>query len=131
TPGTAFDQLAVNGTIALGGNLTVNASGTPAVGTQFLIVDNDGTDPVTGRFAGLPANGSTLTSNGTTFSINYDGGTNNNDVVLTVTVAAAPRVTDVTVNAGQANLVQRSRVTSIAVAFSTAVTFGGTVAAAF
>ncbi len=41
--------------------------------------------------------------------------------------ATAPRVTAVTVNADQSNATQRSRVTSIAVTFSAAVTFAGTV----
>ncbi len=43
----------------------------------------------------------------------------------------APQVSDVTVNAGQANATQRSRVTSIDITFDTVVTFAGAVADAF
>ncbi len=46
-------------------------------------------------------------------------------------VAAPPRVSGVTVNAGQTNATQRSRVTSLTVTFDAQVTFAGSVAAAF
>jgi len=51
------------------------------VGTQFLILANDGVDAVIGMFAGKPQ-GATFAFGGATFQINYQGG-DGNDVVLT------------------------------------------------
>jgi len=87
--GTDHDQLKVNGTINLGG-AALNVSGTigtVSAGTQIVLIDNDGTDAVTGTFAGLPG-GSMVTVNGHAFELHYDGGTGN-DVVLT-TVGVSP-----------------------------------------
>ena len=81
-----FDQLLVNGTVTLAGTLNVTAlpAYVPApVGTAFKIIDNDGTDAVSGTFTGR-AEGSTFTLGVNTFQISYVGGTGN-DVVLTVT----------------------------------------------
>ena len=50
-------------------------------GDAFTIIDNTGTDPVTGAFSGL-AEGAQVVVDGATFSISYKGG-NGNDVVLT------------------------------------------------
>src|SRR5205823_6474861 len=52
TAGSGFDQLAVTSTVKLAGNLSVSLinSYTPAVGATFKIIDNDGTDAVTGTF---------------------------------------------------------------------------------
>jgi autotransporter-associated beta strand protein len=84
---TDYDQLNVTGAVDLSGS-TLDASivngFVPKVGQSFTIINNDGSDPITGTFAGL-AQGATFTSDGVTFSITYSGGSNNNDVVLTVT----------------------------------------------
>ena len=81
TPGTQHDQYVVNGTVDLGG-ATLDAFGsiTAGVADSVVLIDNDGTDAVTGQFAGL-ANASTLTINGESFAIFYDGG-DGNDVTL-------------------------------------------------
>lgn len=83
TPCTQHDQLIVNGAVSLGGALNVNLinSFVPAAGNTFTIIDNDGTDAVTGTFAGLPE-GATFVADGKRFQITYTGGTGN-DVVLT------------------------------------------------
>ena len=47
---------------------------------KLTLIDNDGTDPVTGTFAGLPG-GTFFGSGGHAFRISYQGGTGN-DVVL-------------------------------------------------
>src|SRR5205085_1773066 len=60
----------------------------------------------------------------------YHGGTGN-DVVLTRTATPALAVSSVVVNAGEANLVQRSLVTNVTVAFSRLVSFVGPGANAF
>ena len=75
-----FDQVQVTGTVTLGGaNLIVNVGMyTPPVGQQFLIIDNDGMDLVSGVFA----QGTFVNSGPYIFEINYTGG-DGNDVVLT------------------------------------------------
>ena len=81
-PGSGYDQLNVRGTVRLTG-VTLNASlgFASAVGQQFMIINNDGADAVTGTFTGLPQN-SSLYMGGEQFTISYTGGTGN-DVVLT------------------------------------------------
>jgi autotransporter-associated beta strand protein len=87
TPGASgHDQLKVIGTVDLGGAaLNVVPSFTPAIGAKFVIVDNDGADPITGAFNGL-AEGATVSAGGVNFTISYKGidGATGNDVVLTV-----------------------------------------------
>ena len=83
TAGTGYDQLNVTGTVALGGaTLEIFTPVTAAAGESFVIINNDGTDAVSGTFAGL-AQGATVTAGTTDFTISYTGGTDNNDVVLT------------------------------------------------
>ena len=82
-----FDQVNVTGTVSLGGaaldtSLLGSFDHQAAIGASFVIVANDGTDAVSGTFAGL-ADGATFLIGGSLFSITYHGGTNNNDVVLT------------------------------------------------
>jgi hypothetical protein len=81
SPGTSA-LITVGGTVTLGGTLTLNTTGGPfPAGKTYLIIDNDGNDPIIGTFAGLPQ-GAILTSGGQAFSISYSGGTGN-DLVLT------------------------------------------------
>ena len=85
TPGVDYDQLNVRGTnILTSPTLSVSAAFTKPVGIgqQFVIINNDSADAVSGTFAGL-AEGSTFLSGGFTFRISYVGGTGN-DVVLTL-----------------------------------------------
>jgi hypothetical protein len=68
-----------------------------SVGQTFTLINNDGADAVSGTFAGL-ANGATLhIGGGRHFTINYAGGSNTNDVVLTEVANSAP---DVDLNGG-------------------------------
>lgn len=80
-----FDQLNVTGTVSLGTATTLTTSLVngfkPAGNDSFVIINNDGTDAVTGTFSGL-AEGATFTLDGTVFKISYVGGSGN-DVVLT------------------------------------------------
>ena len=82
TAGSGYDQLNVHGIVNLAG-ITLNGSlnFTSAVSNQFTIINNDGSDPVTGTFNGLAQNASFYIG-GESFSINYTGG-DGNDVVLT------------------------------------------------
>jgi hypothetical protein len=80
-PGSQFDQLAVNGSVSLGGTLAVSLGFAPNQGAAFTILSNDGSDPISGTFAGL-SEGATFVVGARLFRISYQGGTGN-DVVLT------------------------------------------------
>jgi hypothetical protein len=92
--GTQYSQLAVNGSVNLGSRstlqLTLDNNYTPALGTTFTIINNEGSGPVNGTFAGLPE-GSVFAVDGTEFSITYLGG-DGNDVVLIARPPPAPVV---------------------------------------
>jgi hypothetical protein len=78
---TASDSVHVTGAVSLNGQLNVTVTGAPpSFSQQFVIIDNDGTDPIDGTFANLPA-GSTVHAGNSLFRIFYDGG-DGNDVVL-------------------------------------------------
>lgn len=88
---TEYDQIKVTGTVDLGsGTLnTVLYNGfKPKKDQSFKIIDNDGSDAVTGTFKDLPE-GATFNVSGNVFKITYKGG-DGNDVVLTVITAATP-----------------------------------------
>jgi len=86
TPGSGYDQLSVNGSVTLNNvSLSVTLGFTPALGTSFTLINNDGTDAVAGTFSGLPR-GATFVVGTSQFQINYAGG-DGNDVVLTRIVA--------------------------------------------
>jgi autotransporter-associated beta strand protein len=83
TAGTGHDQLLVNGTVNLGGStLSLSGGFVATIGNEIKIVSNDGTEPVTGTFAGLPE-ASPISFNGAPVVITYAGG-DGNDVVLLV-----------------------------------------------
>ena len=81
--GSGYDQLQVNGTVTLNGaTLDLLPDYSATVGAAFLILVNDGTDPVVGTFAGLPE-GAVFLAGGQYFSISYQAGAGHNDVVVT------------------------------------------------
>lgn len=84
TPGSGHDQLNVTGTVSIapGVNLNTILGFTPIVGNAFTIINNDGSDPVSGTFNGLPE-GTVFFIASNAFRISYIGGSNSNDVVLT------------------------------------------------
>ena len=89
-PCNDYGQLQVSNSIDVTGatlQVSVLSGFTPTAGQSFVIIDNSGSNPVTGTFNGL-AEGSTFTSDGTTFQISYKGG-DGNDVTLTVITPAA------------------------------------------
>jgi hypothetical protein len=92
TAGSQYSQVAVragnSGTVTLGGSLNVSAVSGLATNTTFTIIDNDGTDAVSGTFAGLP-NNATFFQSGYTWRVSYVGGTGN-DVTLTILAAPQP-----------------------------------------
>ena len=81
-PGTGHDALDVHGLVKLNNAVLQPSLGTfkSAVGTQYVIISNDGTDFVSGTFAGLPE-GATFQVGLLQFQITYHGG-KGNDVVL-------------------------------------------------
>ncbi|GAB5398577.1 MAG: hypothetical protein Aureis2KO_01620 [Aureisphaera sp.] len=83
TAGIDYDQLVVTGVVDItGATLTlVNNTGAPENQCDTLVlIDNDGTDAITGTFAGLPE-GASISSGGITGKISYVGG-DGNDVVI-------------------------------------------------
>lgn len=78
--GSDYDQLTVTGSVTLAGNLIVSLGYTPGPGQRFVIISNDGTDPVQGTFAGLPQDATFLVDN-ELLKISYTGG-DGNDVEL-------------------------------------------------
>jgi len=90
TPGTDYGQLVITGNVALNGSLQVQLLGgfLPTLGQQFLIINNLGSQPVTGTFTGL-AEGAEVSAGSYIFTISYVGG-DGNDVVLTA--VTQPRV---------------------------------------
>lgn len=89
---TEHDQLAVTGTVTLGGNASVSLFGayfgSAQLNDTFTIILNDGNDAVVGTFANAPLNllGGT---DGTQFAVDYFGG-DGNDVVLTLIAVPEP-----------------------------------------
>ena len=88
--GAYNNKIHTTGTVTLANpTLQLNIpAGLPVEGMPFLLIDNDGTDPVVGTFAGLPE-GATFTVAGVPFQISYVAGTGN-DVVVT-TLAGGPK----------------------------------------
>ena len=87
TAGSGYDQLNVTGAVDLTNGILVPAifpGFTPTVGDAYVIINNDGTDAVTGNFTGMPEGANFTTQEGVNFRISYVGGTGN-DVVITVT----------------------------------------------
>jgi autotransporter-associated beta strand protein len=99
TAGTEYSQLQAQGPINLAGatlKVTVAMGFMPVPGTQFTIINNTGSAPVTGTFAGL-SQGGTVTVSGQTFSVSYSGG-DGNDVVLTARATYTWSGTDAATN---------------------------------
>lgn len=86
---TEYDQIQVTGTVSLTTPFLDFIYGSlPSVGDTFTIIDNDGTDAVTGSFSNPDGGGAWLegveaNAGAVTYSISYVGG-DGNDVVLTV-----------------------------------------------
>ncbi|MDH5265832.1 MAG: IPTL-CTERM sorting domain-containing protein, partial [Betaproteobacteria bacterium] len=86
TLGTQYDNTNVTGTVDVtGAALTLVGAHVPSAGSTYILITNDGADPVVGTFVGL-AEGATVNFNGAPMRITYAGGTGN-DVVLTALAA--------------------------------------------
>jgi len=83
------DLVLVNGTVSLNNaTLSVTTGNFITVGTTYTIIQNDGTDVVSGTFLNLPE-GASYTSGNTIFTVSYKGGTGN-DVTLKVVSTVLP-----------------------------------------
>jgi hypothetical protein len=82
-PGVTYDHLSVLGTVSMNASSSLNANlgFTPAQGQVFVIVNNDGTEPVSGTFSGLPQD-AVFNLGPYPFKISYIGKTCN-DVTIT------------------------------------------------
>jgi autotransporter-associated beta strand protein len=90
-PAPVNDSIEVTGAVSLdNAKLSPNliAPYTHTVGSIYTIIDNDGSDPVTGTFNGLPE-GADLNVGGNHFTVSYAGG-DGNDVTLTAASAPPP-----------------------------------------
>lgn len=88
TPNSQYRQLRVNRINLNGATLSfAGSSYIPVGGEAFILVDNEGTNPISGTFAGLPEGAVIPNFLGSTLSgtISYLGGTGN-DVVITVEI---------------------------------------------
>ncbi len=91
TAGTSYDQVNVSGAVSLGNaNLALNALYLPMGGDSYVLINNAGSNPVSGTFFGLPE-GAVFTQGGLQYRITYQGG-DGNDVVVT-NIASSPNTT--------------------------------------
>ena len=80
----AADKLVVHGGVDLNDAvLALALSDLPPSGIQYVIIDNEGSDPVSGQFEGMPQGKLMEMANGARVTIDYAAG-DGNDVVLTV-----------------------------------------------
>jgi len=92
TAGSGHDQIGVTGAVDItGGSLTALFSGTYALSDMIFILLNDGTDAVTGTYAGFAQGALVATHGGFDWQISYDadstsntftGAPNGNDIAL-------------------------------------------------
>ncbi|WP_279387970.1 choice-of-anchor U domain-containing protein [Thiobaca trueperi] len=132
TAGTGYDQMNVTGAVNVSGaTLALTLGFTPAAGNSFILINNDSTDAMTGAFSTVTVGGTpvTVTSNrfttgGLIYEISTSGGTDSNDLTLTVVDTTAPTVQSV---AAPANATYKIGDTlDFIVTFSEAVTISGT-----
>jgi hypothetical protein len=92
-PGMGYDQITVGNSATLAGPLQLDLVNgfKPFLNEQFTILHNLSTNSLSGTFSNLPE-GSSLITGGSQFQITYQGGTNHNDVVLTV-IKVTPSIT--------------------------------------
>jgi len=82
TAGSGYDQLSVNGNVALAGTLNASLGFVPGSNDSFTLITNTGVQPIVGTFNGLPEGG-TLTIGDVQFQISYVAGPSSNNVALT------------------------------------------------
>jgi hypothetical protein len=89
-PCTEYDQMIVTGTVDIAGgtlNVAVAEDYIPSINQEFIIINNDGSDTVTGNFANYE-DGDRFEVAGVTYELRTDGG-DGNDVSLTAVAVPA------------------------------------------
>jgi hypothetical protein len=90
---TGYDQMKVTGTVSLTNQPLLELSHynnyKPKVGTNYVVISNDGTDTVTGTFKDL-AEGATFKTDGYVYRISYKGGDGNDVALSVVSVPSIP-----------------------------------------
>lgn len=78
TQPSGSDRLRVTGTVSIGADcrLRWGFRHQPALNERFVLIQNDGTDPIVGQFANAPEGGS-YTNQAMVFRVSYVGGTGN------------------------------------------------------
>ncbi len=77
-PGAEHDQLQVDGPVSLSGaTLEWSIDFLPVTGQEFVLVSNDGADPIGGAFAGLPEGHEVTVSGNVRGRFTYSGGDGN------------------------------------------------------
>src|SRR5262249_37350611 len=74
--------LFVQGTVSLVNPKLVLGIGSIPAGQYITLIENDGSDPISGTFNGLPEGATIVSTDGQPFKITYVGG-DGNDVVIT------------------------------------------------
>lgn len=100
---TGYDQINVTGTVDITGatlGVSIFNNYAPVAGGKYVIVANDGTEDVTGTFAGLAEGATFAVGDGGVFRISYKGGTGND---IELTVVTAPAVPDTGIEILMAN----------------------------
>jgi autotransporter-associated beta strand protein len=93
TAGTGYDRINARGTVTLTGTRLSLALGfNSSANDQFILLQNDGTDPVVGSFIGLPE-GTNFYAGGERFTISYAGGSGNDVVVTRLVTPPKPALT--------------------------------------
>lgn len=121
TPGTGYDQVLVNGLVFLSNStiLSVTQDYVPALGAHYALIVNDGTDAISGTFAGVTEGGTLVTAgNGTELTVSYAGGTGN-DFVLAGPTSQPPVLTS---SSGSAAFVAGDNSASIPVVIDSGLT---------
>ena len=88
--GSGYSQVKAGGPVTIGPETSLNVSlgFTPGANQSFRIIDNTGTQAISGTFKGLPE-GATFSLGGKNWDITYKGGTGN-DVVISTAAATPP-----------------------------------------
>jgi len=110
TAGSGYDQIAVTGSVDLtSSSLTLSLGYTPASSDTFTLIDNDGSDAITGTLSVGGTNiveGGTFSQGGTLFRVSYVGGSGN-DLTLSLVPDLSPTIVlaDSALAAGETTLV--------------------------
>ena len=86
TAGSGYGQLVVTGSVSLAGALTLAINYSNHAGDAYEIINDQATSAESGTFSGLPEGG-TFTLGPAVYGVTYRGGTGNDFVVTTVSLA--------------------------------------------